>query len=34
MTKMIIQDQMDAKITVQNNDEGATFKIYLKGKVT
>jgi len=30
MTKIIIEDQMDAKITAKNSTEGATFKIYLK----
>ena len=30
ITKIIIQEHMDAKIRVQNNDNGATFKIYLK----
>jgi len=33
ITRIILQEHMNAKITVQNNDNGATFKIYLKRKI-
>ena len=31
MTKMIIEEQLEAKITVKNREDGAEFTIYLKG---
>ncbi len=30
ITKIIIEEHLNAKITVENNENGATFKIYLK----
>jgi len=33
ITKVIIQEHLDAKLTVENNKDGAIFKIHLKRKI-